>query len=484
MKQKMDNIKIYKYLFIFSVLLFFSSGTELLAVQIKKIILIGNSIDINIDDIIEIQAGDFSQEEIQAIGARITDEYQDRGYTSSYVEKLIIKENGTLEIQMKESRIAGIRISGVDKKDEPRVKAIILPEPGELYNRFVLEKRAEEVKKKFNFESIKMHPVNYRDSGDVFLTIKAEKKTKGNFYGEINVEPVYGITPEAGYIYPFENSGINLFSRAGFRDGSFRKVEGDITYFIFLDEGNKSAPSIYAGVNGCRQIDIWMSPDTEYKTLSLYPVIGYKHAAGYFIFDLHAGEIISNIKNYKYEGDKTINYDSRLTLDTDFSNQRYKINTRDVSGIQVIISGGVSGFEEKGYLISSCRMKGVVSPITSIRFIPRINCFYTSSYERFYWNYVYNIDLLGFPEDYTASKWKNVAALDIEYEMTPDFLFAGPFVNSGLFRDEAGQWKSRTGGGFKCEVIYKKVSIDIYFAWDLSKGASSGGLYILAGGRF
>ena len=463
-------------------ILFFS--IDLHAIDIKKIVIIGNSIDINMDDIIERNAGDFSKEEIESIGARITDQYQNRGYTSSYVEKLIVKENGTLEIHVKESRIAGVKISGVSGDEEKKIRAIILPEPGGIYNRFTLEKRAGEIKKRFNFDSVKLYPVNYRDSGDVFLAVKAERQSRGNFYGGINVEPVYGITPELGYIYPFDHSGVNLFSRAGYRKGSFRKLEGDITYFIVLDEGEKGASSIYAGVNSCRQIDIWMSRDTEYRTISVNPVIGLKYIWGYFLIDVNAGEILSNIKNYKFENDKINDYDSRLTLDADFSNQRHKLNPRDVSGIKFILSGGRSGFEENGYMITSCRMKGVVSPFSSLRIIPRINSFYATSYERFYWNYVYNVDLLGFPEDYTASKWKNVAALDAEYEITPDFLFAGPFVNSGLFRDEDGEWKTKTGGGFKAEIFYKKVSIDIYFAWDLTKGASSGGLYILAGGRF
>ncbi len=473
-----------KFTAFFFMLIFFAFARDLPAIEIKTIILIGSSIDINIDDIIEKRAGDFTREEIESIGARITDEYQERGYTTSYVEKLIVKADGRLEIHIRESRIAGLKISGVDEKEERGIKAIIAPEPGEIYNRFILEKRAEDIKKRYKLDSVKLHPVNYEDSADVFLAVKAEKRSRGNFYGGINVEPVYGITPELGYIYPFDDSGINLFARAGYRDGSFRKVEGNIIYFTAVDESDKAASSVYFGVNSCRQIDIWMSRDTEYTTLSVNPAVGMKYAAGYIILDVSAGEIISNIKKYRHEDENINDYDTRLIADADFSNRRYMLNSRDVSGIRLTASGGISGLEEKGYLTASCRMKGVVSPLTSLRFIPRINCFYTTSDERFYWNYVYNIDLLGFPEDYTASNWKNGAALDIEYEITPDFLFAGPFVNSGLFRDEAGDWKTKTGGGVKCELIYKKVSIDIYFAWDLSKSASDGGLYVLAGGRF
>lgn len=484
MKPNLLSVNINKIIIIVYAFIFFAFSRGASALEIKKIVLIGNSPDINIDDIIDKTSGDLSKEEIEAIGARITDEYQNRGYTSSYVERLILKENGTLEIHVKESRIAGVKISGVTEKEEKEIGAIMLPERGEIYNRFILEKRAEEIKKRYKLDSVKLYPVNYKDSGDVFLTVKAERQSRGNFYGGISIEPVYGITPELGYMYPFDDSGINLFTRAGYRDGSFRKVEGDIAYFVVIDKGDKSATSVYVGVNSRRQIDMWMLRDTEYRTLSVNPVIGMKYAAGYLLLDVSAGEIISNIKDYRYEGEKINDYDTRLTLDVDFSNQRYKLNPRDVSGIRLLVSGGRSELEENGFLIASCRMKGVVSPLNSLRFIPRINCFYTTSCERFYWNYVYNVDLLGFPEDYTASKWKNGAALDIEYEVTPDFLFIGPFVNSGYFRNEEGEWKVKFGGGFKGEVIYKKVSIDIYFAWDLSKSPSEGGIYVLAGGRF
>lgn len=453
----------------------------LFAIEINKVVLVGNTVDIGADDVIADTSGDFSKEEIEALGVKITDEYHRRGFTTTYVERLVVNKNGILKIHVRESKIVGLNVSGIDGKEKEEIRQLILPEENEIYNRFVLEKRAEYIKEKYNLDYVKLYPVNYEDTGDVYLTVKTERAGKGDFYGGIGVEPIYGITPELGYIYPFDHSGVNLFARAGYWDGELRRVEGDLKFFMFIDE---KTFSVYAGSGSARLIEKWMSRDSEYKTLSISPVAGCRYVYGYLFADFNVSEIITGINDYNYKEEKFTDYDTRFTIDAYFSNQKTKLNPRDVSGVKVIVSGGRSDLADKGYLISSCRMKGVLSPYSGLRFIPRGNIYYTTSSERFHWSYVYNVDLLGFPEDYTASKWKNVAALDIEYEVSPDFLFMGPFVNSGIFLDEDEEWKRKSGGGLKAQAIYKKVAIDVYFAWDLSKGYSDGGLYILAGGRF
>ncbi len=227
-----------------------------------------------------------------------------------------------------------------------------------------------------------------------------------------------------------------------------------------------------------------MSHETEYETLSVSPVLGARYLFEFITFDIYVRELITQIYDYNYETEEILDKDARLTLDIDISNMRHKLNPRDASAVKLSISGGRSDLAPKGHLISTCKMKGVVAFLSYVRIIPRANIYYTASAERFHWSYVYDSSLLGFPDDFTASKWKNTAGIDIEYELSHDFFFAGIFANSGAFKNENKEWEKKTGGGIKGELIYKKMSLDIYFAWDLSKGPAHGGLYVLAGSRF
>ena len=197
------NINIIKVIIVlFQIILIHG---DLSAVEIKKIILIGNSVDIEAENIFKNKTGNFSKEEIESIGARVTEEYHKRGFITCYVKELIVKEKGILEVHVKESRILGIGVSGVDDKEKKEIRNIILPDVEEIYNRYILERRAGVVKRKYNLESISLIPVHYKDTGDVFLTVKAKEKTSGNFFGGIGVEPIYGVSPELGYYYYLDN---------------------------------------------------------------------------------------------------------------------------------------------------------------------------------------------------------------------------------------------------------------------------------------
>ncbi len=476
-------IYIYKKNIIKAIIIFFLIlliDRDLSAVEIKKIVLIGNSVDIEAENIFTGKTGNLSKEKIESIGARITEEYHKRGFTTCYVENLFVKENGLLEVHVKESRILGIRVSGVNDKEKKEIQNIILPDVEEVYNRFTLERRAGVVKRKYDLESISLVPVRFKDTGDVFLTVKAEEKTNGDFYGGIGVEPIYGVSPELGYYYNFDDSMLIMSGRAGYREGSFRKIEGDIKYHYF----NKNFPSgLYGGIGAKRTKEIWMSRDTEYTPVSLYPVLGFRYIKSYLTADLYTMVKIMKIEDYNYKNEEINDLDTRLTLDLVVSNRHFKVNARDASSMKFSVTGGRSGFEEMGYAITIFRTRSAVPLFKYFRIIPRTNIYFTSSSERFFWNYIYDSSLLGFPNDYSASKWKNTAGLDIEYEIISDIFFAGLFVNTGLFNDEKLEWKNKTGGGLKTQIIYRKLSLDIYFAWDLLKGPADGGLYVLAGGR-
>lgn len=471
-----SKIIIFFFMFSSAILSLYSPAA---AIEIKKVILKGCTVEIIQNKIPNI-SGDLDNNEIRNMGIKLTDEYHSLGYTTSYVDKLVISEKGVLEIYIIESKILGINITGIEKEDSDLEKAVYSWK-GDIYNRFTAEKNAEDLRRRFNLDSVKIYTVNYQDSGDVFLSVKVKKKSRGNFYGSIGVEPIYGITPVLGYYYPFTESAVDLYARLGYRDSEIRRAEGDIKYFVFFKD-NSSA--VYAGTNCSRFIDRWESRDMDYTTLSVYPVIGFRSIFSFVTFDISVKEIITEIKDYGTEGYRLRDYDTRLSVDLDISNKGEVLSMHDQAALKVNISGGRDNLNGNGYINLSGDFQTSFSPAMWVVFIPSLYSWYTTSDERFFREYVFDTHLLGFYNDFTSTKCRNTAGMYIESEISPGFVYAGPFVNTGYFLNESDKWRSETGGGVKTTIIYGDLNVEIYYAWDLSESPSRGGLSVLINGKF
>ncbi|MBN2038657.1 MAG: hypothetical protein JW864_01350 [Spirochaetes bacterium] len=465
--------------FCIAVIVLFSGNAS--ALDIKKIELIGNTIDLEVSDEIKNTEGELSRNDIKAIGIKITNEYHDKGYTTSYVDKLVRRKDGTLEIHIKESVILGVNIIGADDENKKKIEYAFNMLTATLFNKYKTEKVAGIIKNRFNLKSVRIYPVNYNDTGDVFLSINITEKSKGEFYGGIGFEPVYGIAPELGYYRPFTNAAVDLYSKAGYRDNKFRRAEGDLKLFIFT--GN-SASGIYIGTKASMFLDEWESRDYEYKRTSLSPVIGYRSIYQYAVIDIYMTEIISDIKNYENNDEKFRDYDTRGTIEIGLLNSSSMLSEKDATKLAIAFSSGINDLNDKYYIISSGELKTAFSPFSWMRIVPNLYSYYTSSGQRYFWQYIYDKRLLGFFNDYTTSKWKNSAGLEIELELIPQFLYTGPFANTGYFLDEFDEWKNKTGTGVKASFEFSSVYLEIYYAWDASGSPSKGGLSILAGGRF
>ncbi len=466
-------------IFLMSFNLIFSAAIS--AIEIKQMEIIGSTIDLDIKKYVKTIKGDLSEKDIESIGIRVTNEYHNRGYTTSYVEKLEVSRNGILEIYVKESKIADISITGVGGREKSEIEFLLNSLNGSIYNRNELQKKAETLKRLYNLGSVQIYPVNYKDSSDVFLSVKINKKSSGDFYGGIGFEPIYGLSPYLGYYHPFSDTAIDLFAKAGYREGKFRRAEGDVKFFLFTDNEPRG---FYMGSNAAMFLEHWESYGRDYRRISLTPALGYRAIYRYLIMDIYANEIISEISDYKTEGENFRDYDTRITLEIEITNKINLLSKKDATGLKLAASSGKSDLSKKVYVISSCELKSPFLPFSRLRITPGLYSYYTTMKERYFWQYVYDKRLLGFYGDFTASKWKNTAGLDFEFEFIPQFLYAGPFVNTGYFQDEELKWKSRTGGGMMGTLEFKNSYIGIYFAWDLSKGPSNGGVSVIAGGSF
>ncbi len=471
--------------FILSAVLVMCLPTALTAETIRAIVLENATIDMGLAPLLQKKIGDLSTTDIESLGVLVTGEYHRRGYTTSYVEKLVIRRDGTLVIRVKESRIQGISVSGMGGRDAAAVSELIMPRRGEVYNRFLLQERLEAAKTQFRLQGITVQPLNYEDTGDVFLSVKVRRQGTGRFYARIGIDPIYGVSPELGYLYPTPVSSLNVEARAGYREGEFRKAESEVKYSRHLNRGGSLV--LLVGARGGRRVETWESRDRDFVRFYGIPYAGLgviRDLFGdyvvwtYFTLQGTAGRL----EDY---GPREIDlYDAGLSLDMVVSNRFYRLEKRDTTEFNLKAYGFRSGLRDDVQAVVSAEFFTTWKPLYWLRFVPYLGVYYTGSHDRLYWQYVYDAHLIGFFGDYTASRQKNIAALDMEFEISPRLFYTGPFVNTGYFEDEDGRWKVKTGTGIKAVVMLKNIDIKIYYGWDASGSPEDGGLYLMADGRF
>jgi len=462
-----------------TIILLITAGGSLFAAEITRIEIIGNNAGVNLDRIVSRAPGSFSERDIRAVGTAVTASYHALGYTTSRVDRLVLRRDGTLQVYIIESHIRDITVSGVSGGKADKIRAFLAGFINQVYNRPMVLERAEALKREFNLNRVLISPRNYRNSPDVLISVEVQESTVGNVYGGIGIEPIYGVVPSLGYYYPFTGTALDMHGEAGYREGRFRKVKGDITFFIFSDD---NGCALYFSGGGSRHIETWEYQDHTYTVLSWSSAIGIRAVYRALIFDISLREIVSGITDYYIE--EYDDYDTRITASIVYADNTDLMDRYNTTRISASVSGGKSTMEDSGYSIADLDIRVPFSPAVWFRIIPRAHVRYTTSHKRFFWSYVYDAHLLGFFDDYTASRFKNIAGIDFEFELFPELLYTGPFINSGYFENELQEWDMQTGTGLKIRLKYKKLHIQSYYAWDISKNPSKGGLYIFAESRF
>jgi len=450
-----------------------------------EVVLVGSSIGIDVMKITGGRPVATGRSELQALAAAITDEYHRRGYTTSFVEKVSLRADGTVEVRVRESAIARVSVSGVGEREAAEIGAFLAPEPGELYNRNILRERMDAARSRFNLDSIVIRPVNYEGTGDVFLSVSVRRRSPGSVYGGIGVDPIYGIMPRVGWRLPFAPSSLDLRATAGIRD-RLRKAEGEARYTRTLGEGYSS---FFIGADGGMTVERWETAERDYTVKSGACVLGLGFAADLpasFMawLKLYGRGVYAVLDDYRHDGSAGLNRELRAVADLLISDRFYLIEKRDATSFSAVASFGAGDLEPGGCFIAESRLRVPLRLFPIFRLIPRASSYYTDSRERFYLRYVFDGDLMGFSGDFSAARWKLVAGLDAEFEIVPSFFFVGPFVNGGRFLDERERGRSASGVGARASIEYRGTMASISYAWDASAGPSSGGVYIAAESLF
>lgn len=456
------------------------------AEPIRDIVLVGSTINIDVRAIPGVAAGNLGDADIRSVGARVTAEYHRLGYTTSYVERLVVRKDGTLDVHVRESRIAGIEVTGIGARDARELESLLFPVKNEIYNKLVIQDRMKRARELYNLDTLRVVPVNYKDSDDVFLSVRAERTSAGRFSGGVVLDPIYGIGPLLGWRMPSKDSDFSVTGTAGYRANEWRKIAGDLRYSRRMAPGEGA---LALGMRGGRTIEQWQSRGDEFTVTSCAPSVGIgviTDVTDDFLLwtTVSIAEIVNALEDYSERGGRAYNYDTRLTLDVLLSNRYYKMEKNTATEMHLALSGGRSGLEKKGYVIAVFDASTSAPCLSWLRLIPRCASYYTSSKERLYHSYVFDAALMGFSNDYTASKWKNTAGLDVEAGLLPGMLYVGPFVNAGCFLDERNYWRAKTGTGAKCRIRVKSAMVQLYYAWNAAGPPKNGGMYISASGDF
>jgi len=455
------------------------------AETIKSIVLENQTLDLVPAQALEQKAGELDEREIRALGVFVTEEYRRRGYTTSFVESLVIRGDGVLVIRVRESRLLGVSVSGVDRRESADIAALVMPRPGEVYNRYVIQERLEAVRSRFRLAAVTAEPLNYEQTADVLLSVKARKRGAGRFYGRLGVDPVYVLSPELGFLRAASASSVNLEARAGYRDGEFRKIEGEGKFTRHINR--EGSVVLLLGARGGRRVERWETPDRDYIDAYAVPYGGVG-----FINDLFGNFVAWTHLTLQGRLDRVEDYggrdlellDAGLALDMVISDKYYLLEKRDATGFSLKAYGGRSELRNDYQASVESGLSTSWSPFYRLRLVPALGLYYTSSPDRLHWRYVYDARLLGFFGDYTAARWKNTAGLDVEMEIAPRLFYAGPFVNTGFFLDEEERWDFKTGTGLKAVWMLKNLDLTAYYGWDLEGGPADGGLYLSADGYF
>ena len=445
-----------------------------MAENVNRVVVEGNTV-LSFDNIIAARQGDMNDDDIQMLAARITDEYLRQGYLLSHVDDIHLT-NGVLRIHVREARIVSVRIDGVEGKDAEDLAHYLVPESGIVYHIDTMDKRKWDAMRHFNLEKLDIEP-GERPDGGVRLLVTA-KQRGGEFYGGISLDLFYGISPMIGYITPIGPTLLDMSLLAGIRSTEIRRVEGRIySYFGDLREGL----GYFAGVTGYRTVDRWENRSLDYTVAGGEPEAGMIYRYGFMKLTaaLRQRELVAQ----SYTGFPGIFHETRLwgsmTLE---GGKRRATGDRD----ELVLSafGGWNNLTDGLHAGGSLEGRAFLSPVSRIYFVPWINIYMESSAERFFSRYVFDMDLPGFFDDYTASRFKNITGCALDIEIMRNRFFMGPLIAGGLYMDEDETWRRKSGTGVRGYIVAEHITVSACYAWDIVKNPTNGGLYLSLQGTF
>src|SRR6056297_3083709 len=105
----MKNTITYILLLFLTVIL---CATQAAALTVNRVEFVGNTVNLELDALTPGYIGEVTRKDIDHLAVRVTRKYHEAGYTTSYVDRMELTEEGALRIYVQESRIQEVRVRG------------------------------------------------------------------------------------------------------------------------------------------------------------------------------------------------------------------------------------------------------------------------------------------------------------------------------------------------------------------------------------
>lgn len=415
----------------------------------------GASVNLDFKPAIDRFTFPLSQDDLRRLAMEITNVYHENGYTTSYAEKVIVKKNGDVEIQVRESRIAEVSVLGIKGESAKKISKILSPEGDEPYNSIAIKNRAEYAAKILKLSSIKINVVNIDNSADVMLKVEARASEFGSARLKMQYEPIYGLSPFLAYDQKWDDVAISLSGSLSVKDSEYRKkyTGAMITY------SNEERLLFYTKYEWSASLETWKEAQQDFRTLSNRPSLGMKYMLNRNIF-FELSSILDLIVLENYRNTQNSFHDVSFSLSGHYTDAPDVIVPGDDTGLSMKFSVTRSDLEKKYFIDAGFSFHALYSPLAWMNIRPSLAGNYTGADERYYRWYVYDESFPVKSDDYAATHARISGNLYFEFEAYPEMLYLGPIGYQSFFYNEtAFELQSVSAIGICTRIIAGRFTI-------------------------
>lgn len=446
------------------------------AVNYGLIKINGSTGVVDITDILDISRDRLKESDIKRICAGITERYHQKGYSAFYIREAVLNRDGSAELFFNESPVESVIINGVSRRKDDA--AVSLFKKGVIFNEFVLRENINEVKRKYNLKKLNV-TVKRGELGQVILAAEAEERVN-EIEAAVSSSPIYALMPELTYRINFAGLLAGASAASSFNQEDRSCSSGS----VFLNSENLSAGSyftIIADVSDKKDSFCNGDNGASGNNGSIYRHRSLASKAGYCYIDGAAG--ISLLLDGKYDQlkdypgpDRGISF-SGIQMKLKFNNSGYKIDYKDVTAAEIVVSPGWNFIENRQTLklTADCNFN---LPLFNGFFVSLAgNCFYTSDEERFSHTYVFDRIFPCRADDYSSTSWRCVSGLDLSYEVLKRRFYISPEFKWGLYNKRYDLFAA----GLKFLYNTGKVKVEASYLADVKRNIKDGVIMFSAG---
>lgn len=446
----------------------------------EHFLISGATVFLDFDSVFARYTSPLSHDDLRKLAIDITDLYKQHGYTTSYVDKIIVHKNSTIEIIVRESKIKSIFVTGISEKKALQLKKIIVPTNNEIYNSIIIKERSEFAVKTLNLSNIKIKVYNAPDSPDVILNIKAQDSLIGRTTLQIKWEPIYEFSPSIIAHHGFFDFEIEIHGGVGIRDAILCKKFATSSLFYSLDKNIKFFATYGIYVTN----EIWQETNKEYSVISHRGDTGIKYNFNNKNeLRFFASSSRFNLENYNLSS--SMHYDAFINLLWQYRTTPLYIISLDATELLFLVSFGKNELENR--LVVSSNVEGYtcihLSPFFALR--PSVKGTYTSSNERYYFSYLYDEYFPIKQKDFTAICGKIIGSMYFDFEIYPEILKCGPVMFFSAFqKTHTADLLSEWGGGINVRFVFNRFFINASFVFPIDKTCENPVLLFSTTGTF